>query len=179
MPIRPLLICVCLLAYAIPPAVAQKPRLVLNTGGPTAPVRAFGFSPDSRRLYSAGFDKTVQVWDVRQNARGHDIVIAYGDLAHWSPTLSGRRLASLVDPLKRRLGDVLGSSNAPTQGGCDLGLDLGQDPEDARRVFIIWDEAVRQRLALESVERAHPCWQFRERLGASSVYEWQASPLSP
>ncbi len=46
---------------------ADKPRLVLNTGGPTGAVRVLRFSPDSSRLYSAGLDKTVQVWSLREN----------------------------------------------------------------------------------------------------------------
>lgn len=45
-------------------AVAQKPKLVLTTGGPAAEVRAIEFSADSSRMYIAGFDKEVSVWDV-------------------------------------------------------------------------------------------------------------------
>lgn len=45
------------------------PRLMLNTGGPTAAVRALSFSPDSTRIYAGGLDKTVHVWGVRTAAR--------------------------------------------------------------------------------------------------------------
>lgn len=60
---------------AVPPencqdeAVSNKedrPRLVLNTGGPIGTVWTLAFSPDSSRIYSAGFDKTVQVWGLHQ-----------------------------------------------------------------------------------------------------------------
>ena len=46
------------------PASAQEtdPILCVNTFGHTAGVRALVFSADSKRLYSAGLDKVVQVW---------------------------------------------------------------------------------------------------------------------
>lgn len=46
------------------------PRLMLNTGGPTATIRSLAFSPDSTRIYAAGFDKRVHVWGVRTASRG-------------------------------------------------------------------------------------------------------------
>lgn len=51
-------------------ASTQFPRLVLNTGGPTAQVRAMAFSPDSTRLYTGGLDKVVQTWGFQSEARG-------------------------------------------------------------------------------------------------------------
>ncbi|MEL6297440.1 MAG: hypothetical protein AAFQ45_02620 [Pseudomonadota bacterium] len=41
------------------------PRLITDTGGHTAVVRALAFSPDGKRLYSGGDDKAIRVWDWR------------------------------------------------------------------------------------------------------------------
>ena len=41
-----------------------EPWLRLNTAGHTGTVEALAFTPDSRRLCSAGLDKVVQVWDL-------------------------------------------------------------------------------------------------------------------
>jgi WD40 repeat protein len=40
----------------------SPPLLRLEAGGPTAPVTALAFSPDSQTLYAAGFDKIVRAW---------------------------------------------------------------------------------------------------------------------
>jgi WD40 repeat protein len=42
-----------------------KPIVALETGGHHAPVRSMVFSRDSRQLLSAGFDKVVHVWNLR------------------------------------------------------------------------------------------------------------------
>ncbi len=47
----------------------DEPRLRINTGGHTASVRALAFSPDSSRLYSAGLDKIVQIWNLKTVTR--------------------------------------------------------------------------------------------------------------
>jgi WD40 repeat protein len=44
----------------------NHPILVVNPEGHSAPVRALVFSPDGTRLLSAGSDKIVNVWDLRQ-----------------------------------------------------------------------------------------------------------------
>lgn len=42
----------------------KRPWLTLNAGGHTATVNALAFAPDGKRLYSAGLDKAVHVWDM-------------------------------------------------------------------------------------------------------------------
>ncbi len=56
--------------YAQPAPEEERPRLVLNTRGPSSRTRALEFSNDSARLFAAGFDKTVHVWDVGWNNQG-------------------------------------------------------------------------------------------------------------
>ncbi len=41
-----------------------QPWLRINSSGHSATVQALAFAPDSRRLFSAGLDKVVQVWDL-------------------------------------------------------------------------------------------------------------------
>ncbi len=55
------------IAVAQPQPEEGRPRLVLNTFGPASRTRSVAFSNDSARLFSAGFDKTVHVWDVGWN----------------------------------------------------------------------------------------------------------------
>jgi WD40 repeat protein len=43
---------------------AGQPWLRINPPGHTAAIQSIVFSPDSRRLYSAGLDNVVQVWDL-------------------------------------------------------------------------------------------------------------------
>jgi len=45
-------------------APADEPRLRINAGGHTGSVRSLAFASDSSRLYSAGMDKVVQVWNL-------------------------------------------------------------------------------------------------------------------
>ncbi len=55
------------IAVAQPQPEEGRPRLVLNTFGPASRTRSVAFSNDSARLFAAGFDKTVHVWDVGWN----------------------------------------------------------------------------------------------------------------
>lgn len=49
------------------------PRLVLNTGGPVATVRAIEFAPDSESFFAAGAGKVVQRWGLGKTRRGDGI----------------------------------------------------------------------------------------------------------
>ena len=44
---------------------AEKPILVIETGGHQGQIRGLAFSRDSRFLVSASRDKTIRVWNVR------------------------------------------------------------------------------------------------------------------
>ncbi len=48
---------------------AVQPWLQIRAGGHTAAVRALAFTPDGKRLCSAGLDKAVQVWNLTAVAR--------------------------------------------------------------------------------------------------------------
>ena len=43
---------------------AEQPWLRINAGGHTAAIRALAYTPDGKRLCSAGLDKSVQVWNL-------------------------------------------------------------------------------------------------------------------
>ena len=47
----------------------EEPWLRINAGGHTASVRALAFSPDGKRLCSAGVDKIIEVWNLSALAR--------------------------------------------------------------------------------------------------------------
>ncbi|WP_435015988.1 WD40 repeat domain-containing protein [Tundrisphaera sp. TA3] len=46
----------------------EAPILVINPRGHSAPVRSLLFSPDGSRLFSGGFDKAINVWNVQSGA---------------------------------------------------------------------------------------------------------------
>jgi WD40 repeat protein len=66
---KPLRDALCLLALAGATSVssgqspANKPILVLNTGGHTAPVAQALFTPDGNELITVSLDKTIRFWD--------------------------------------------------------------------------------------------------------------------
>ncbi|MFN4258134.1 MAG: WD40 repeat domain-containing protein [Gemmataceae bacterium] len=53
----------------VAPPGDKEPVLRLEAGGPTSYVTALAFSPDGRRLYAAGFDKVVRVWELNDQGR--------------------------------------------------------------------------------------------------------------
>jgi WD40 repeat protein len=95
-----------------------KPRLVLNTGGHTAQVRALAFSPDSQRLFSAGLDKIVMTWEVRERSRGRTSIDPDKPL-HWELSRGMRgtimELAAPTNSAQRWL--AIGGVSARGQGG--------------------------------------------------------------
>src|SRR4051794_6371937 len=109
-----------------------QPIPVLNTGGHTAPVRALVFAPpDGAQLLSAGFDKIVNVWNLRDDPPGLARTIRpriwrgyagsiYSIALSPRPEADGRRLLALagygVHSSRGEIGlfRYPGSNNAPT-----------------------------------------------------------------
>ncbi len=56
------------LAAALPPG-DNSPVLRLESEGPRSYVTGLAFGNDGRRLYSAGWDKSVQVWNLNENGK--------------------------------------------------------------------------------------------------------------
>ena len=79
-------ICITITSLSqLEPGEAQEPpRFFLNANGPTEEVRALEFSSNSQRLYAAGFDKVVHVWDVGWNGgRNEPDRATYVDTLRW------------------------------------------------------------------------------------------------
>lgn len=86
--------------------VPDRPRLVINPKGPTSDIRAMLLSPDGGRLYVAGLDKVVQVYDVAVDPAnpGRDRLVA-GTTLRWevSRGTKGAINAMALSPDGRRL----------------------------------------------------------------------------
>lgn len=137
-------------AARVPRAEAQAgvrdvtdPILVLDTVGHQATVRALAFSPDETRLLSAGYDKVVRIWDLRDGRprlertirppqwRGLGGAIYAMALAPESDAEGRRWLALAGYSVLATRGDILlyrypGAPDAPTG---DLGLRLPSDTD--------------------------------------------------
>ncbi|MCA9267678.1 MAG: caspase family protein, partial [Planctomycetales bacterium] len=137
--------------------VAQTTRLTpylsVNIEGHTAPVRAIAFAPDGQRLYTAGADKVVQVWElpdakaraiVRQRAswsRSHAIrwEVARGlrgTINVIAPSPDGSRLAIAGFGARGTLGEVIWTepeagdfkeSNGQAHSNAVAGMDYSAD----------------------------------------------------
>lgn len=72
------------LAQGLTKFAPDRPRLVVNPKGPTSDVRAMLLSPDGARLYVAGLDKVVQVYEVAVDPvnPGRDRLVA-GTTLRW------------------------------------------------------------------------------------------------
>ncbi len=125
----------CAITSAAPSqAPADKVLLRLEPGGPTSFVSAVAFSPDSKRLYAAGFDKVVTAWTL-----GADGTFGPGAVAARvpiGPGLAGALNALAVSPDGRWLavggqGVFRGAADERTAGV--VFPTLGAKTDDMRR----------------------------------------------
>ena len=110
-------------APVLPPG-EKEPFLRLEPGGPTSAVNSLAFSPNGRRLYAAGGDKVVRVW---QLANGEFKLDLNAYRVPIGPGFNGALNAIALSPDGRwlaagGLGTVRGGS-----GFRDLGIVLDQE----------------------------------------------------
>jgi WD40 repeat protein len=107
-----------------------KPRLLLDTGGHTAQVRALVYSGDGERLYSAGLDKIVMGWQVLEaKSRGRQTSIGPAQTLHWEISRGMRgtimELATPAEGAKRWL--AIGGVSA--RNGGDITVHDASQPD--------------------------------------------------
>ncbi len=78
-------------------------RLLLETGGPVGTIHSLRFSPDSRRLYAAGIDKQVHVWNLKDHA--NELSPKHTQYLRWEVSRADRGCIYAMDicPQGRRL----------------------------------------------------------------------------
>lgn len=87
----------------------DRPLLALSAHGPVSTLRAFAFSPDGTRLYTAGLDKAVHVWGFENRARGirrtesNNAVLVQSLRWEIARGLRGSIYALAANPVDRRL----------------------------------------------------------------------------
>jgi WD40 repeat protein len=86
-----------LTAVALAQPLPSRPLLVLDTGGHSATVRKVLFTPDSKRLVTVSYDKTVRVWDTATGETLKVCRLAIG------PGDEGQLNAAAVSPSGRTL----------------------------------------------------------------------------
>jgi WD40 repeat protein len=87
-----------------PPAAdrpEEKPFLVLDTGGHTAPVVKTLFTPDGTKLITVGEDSTIQIWNVETAEQLHVLRLPAAALHTAALSHDGRTLAVSGAPYRR------------------------------------------------------------------------------
>jgi WD40 repeat protein len=143
---------------------ADKPQLMLDTGGHMAMIKGIAFTPDGRQLVSASNDKTIRVWDL---ASGKTVRTIRGESA---PGQAGKVFAMALSPdgkwlaaggwtypeCKGRCGEIRlyefasGKLVALLKGHTNVVLGLAFSPDGSRLISgsgdntaILWDTGIR------------------------------------
>ncbi len=124
----------------------QRNTLFISSGH-SSRVMALAWSPDGSRIATAGYDKTVRLWDT---STGKSIAIYRGHTDHvnavvWSP--NGQRIASAGDDRTIQIWDPISRSMLMTlQGHVNRVTALAWSPDSPRlasggldKTVIVWD----------------------------------------
>ncbi|MCM2372908.1 caspase family protein [Aporhodopirellula aestuarii] len=108
-------------------AQTTPPRVVLNTGGPAGQIRQLRFSSDSQRLYAAGLDKSVHVYEVGWNrGDGGPPELKQVSPMYWEQARGDRGSIYSLALNSRQREMVLGGVGARQQTGDIALFDLGR-----------------------------------------------------